>query len=168
MGGARDAGIRRDLAMRSTAFPRASWPSSRVAQNRSQNTARSSTSSFVDAHGRRPTVVEQMRLRQVATIATRPAKTHTEPRELTASWRARAAAHVAEDDQLGLGLEPCWPKRAASCFTADDLAEPILNDAARRLSRPWPSTTPPTGARTFWPSPTGCFTGSASLLRTTA
>ena len=57
-------------------------------------------SSFVEAHGRCPTVLETMRLRQVPAIATRPEKTHRSLAELTSNWREWAAAHVLEDEQL--------------------------------------------------------------------
>jgi conjugative relaxase-like TrwC/TraI family protein len=89
-------------------------------------------SSFVAAHGRQPTVVETMRLRQVATIATRPQKTHRSLAELTATWRERAAGHVPEDEQ------PAWVSSLAGrndlpLLHANDLAEPILNDAAQAV-----------------------------------
>ena len=89
-------------------------------------------SSFVDAHGRRPTVVETMRLRQVATIATRPEKTYRSLAELTATWRDRAAGHVPEDEQQA------WVTSLASrndlpLLHADALAEPILDDAAQAV-----------------------------------
>ena len=42
---------------------------------------------FTVAHGREPTAVEDMRLHQVATIATRPAKSHASLAELTERWR---------------------------------------------------------------------------------
>jgi conjugative relaxase-like TrwC/TraI family protein len=86
-------------------------------------------SSFVDAHGRRPTVVETIRLRQVATIATRPEKTHRSLAELAATWRERAAAHVPEDEQLAW-VSSLAGRNDLPLLRADDLAEPILDDAA--------------------------------------
>jgi hypothetical protein len=55
---------------------------------------------FVADHGRRPGVVEQMRLRQVATVASRTAKTLHSLGSLTASWRRRTAVYVEEDGQV--------------------------------------------------------------------
>ena len=89
-------------------------------------------SSFVDAHGRRPTVVETMRLRQVATIATRPQKTHRSLAELTSTWRERAAGHVPEDEQLAW-VSSLAGRNDLPLLRADDLAEPILDDAAQAV-----------------------------------
>ncbi|GEM_PF-316497 len=89
-------------------------------------------SSFVDAHGRRPTVVETMRLRQVATIATRPEKTHRSLAELTSNWRERAAGHVPEDEQLAW-VSSLAGRNDLPLLRADDLAEPILDDAAQAV-----------------------------------
>jgi conjugative relaxase-like TrwC/TraI family protein len=86
-------------------------------------------SSFVDAHGRQPTVVETMRLRQVATIATRPQKTHRSLTELTSNWRERAAGHVPEDEQLAW-VSSLAGRNDLPLLRADDLAEAILDDAA--------------------------------------
>ena len=89
-------------------------------------------SSFVDAHGRRPTVVETMRLRQVATIATRPQKTHRNLGELTATWRERAAGHVPEEQQLAW-VSSLAGRNDLPLLHANDLAEPILEDAAQAV-----------------------------------
>ena len=89
-------------------------------------------SSFVAAHGRRPTVVEGMRLRQVATIATRPQKTHRSLAELTATWRERAAGHVPEDEQLAW-VSSLAGRNDLPLLHTCDLAEPILDDAARAV-----------------------------------
>ncbi|MGO9150085.1 MAG: MobF family relaxase [Acidimicrobiales bacterium] len=89
-------------------------------------------SSFVAAHGRQPTVVEGMRLRQVATIATRPQKTHRSLAELTATWRERAADHVSEDEQLAW-VSSLAGRNDLPLLQHGDLAEPILDDAARAV-----------------------------------
>ena len=89
-------------------------------------------SSFVAAHGRQPTVVETMRLRQVATIATRPQKTHRSLAELTATWRERAADHVPEDEQLAW-VSSLAGRNDLPLLHTCDLAEPILDDAARAV-----------------------------------
>lgn len=49
---------------------------------------------FAAARGRQPTSAEWLRLRQQATLATRPAKQHRSLAELTLQWRARAAQHL--------------------------------------------------------------------------
>ena len=87
------------------------------------------TSGFVAAHGRQPTVVEQMRLRQVATIDTRPDKTHRNLAELTDTWRERAASHVPEQEQLAW-VSSLAGRNELPLLRSDDLAEPILDDAA--------------------------------------
>jgi len=86
-------------------------------------------SSFAAAHGRQPTVIEGMHLRQVATIATRPQKTHRSLAELTANWRERAAAHVPEDEQLAW-VSSLVGRNDLPLLRTHDLAEPILTDAA--------------------------------------
>jgi conjugative relaxase-like TrwC/TraI family protein len=89
-------------------------------------------SNFVAAHGRRPTVVEGMHLRQVATIATRPQKTHRSLAELTDTWRERAAAHVPEDEQLAW-VSSLAGRNDLPLLHTCDLAEPILGDAAQAV-----------------------------------
>ncbi len=89
-------------------------------------------SSFVEAHGRRPTVLETMRLRQVATIATRPEKTHRSLAELTSNWRERAAAHVPEDGQLAW-VSSLAGRNDLPLLHTCDLAEAILDDAAQAV-----------------------------------
>ncbi len=86
---------------------------------------------FAAAHGRVPTQVEDMRLAQQATLATRATKTHVSLAELTRDWRDRAAAHV------GAG-QVAWVARLKDrnelpLLRADDLAEPILADAAQAV-----------------------------------
>ena len=101
---------------------------------------------FVAAHGRQPSPVEHMRIRQAATIATRPAKSHRGLSELTEEWRERAGRHVPRERQvawvtslagrndlplLALGLtwpSPSWPTRPRRCWPR------------------WPSATPPSAA----------------------
>ena len=87
---------------------------------------------FTVAHGREPTAVEDMRLHQVATIATRPAKSHASLAELTERWRARADRHVAK------ALQAAWVAGLAGrndlpLLRSDDLGEAILADAARAV-----------------------------------
>ncbi len=87
---------------------------------------------FAAAHGRGPTAVEDMRLHQVATIATRPAKSHASLQELTEGWRARAGRHVP------MALHLSWVASLAGrndlpLLCSDDLGEAILADAARAV-----------------------------------
>ena len=87
---------------------------------------------FAAAHGREPTAVEDMRLHQVATLATRPAKSHASLAELTEGWRERADRHVPR------ALQAAWVASLAGrndlpLLRADDLGEAILADAARSV-----------------------------------
>jgi conjugative relaxase-like TrwC/TraI family protein len=84
---------------------------------------------FVAAHGREPTAVEDMRLHQRATVATRPAKSHASLAELTGRWRERA------DKYVPVALQVAWVNGLAGrndlpLLRADDLGEAILADAA--------------------------------------
>lgn len=86
------------------------------------------TAAFAAAHGRRPGPVEQMRIAQHATLATRPDKTHASLAELTGDWRARAAPHVGS-------AQVAWVASLSGrndlpLLRGDDLADPILRDAA--------------------------------------
>ena len=86
---------------------------------------------FAAAHGRQPNPVEQMRLAQQATLATRPRKNHASLAELTEGWRARAAGHV------GVG-QVAWvaslkDRNDLPLLRADDLGDPILADAAEAV-----------------------------------
>ncbi|MHB8296567.1 MAG: MobF family relaxase [Acidimicrobiales bacterium] len=90
------------------------------------------TSAFVTAHGRQPTAVEQMRLAQVATLATRPGKAHRSLAELTGTWRERASRHVAEDCQVAW-VASLKGRNDLPLLRADDLADPILADAAEAV-----------------------------------
>jgi conjugative relaxase-like TrwC/TraI family protein len=52
---------------------------------------------FVASHGRRPTTDEVLRLRQQATLSTRPEKEHHSLHDLVAGWRDRAERVVGQD-----------------------------------------------------------------------
>ncbi len=87
---------------------------------------------FVADHGRQPTGVEIVRLRQQATIATRPAKSHRSLSEMTEHWRRRAG-----DIDAGYA-ERAWvaslrDRSDLPLLTSGDLAEPMLEDAARAV-----------------------------------
>jgi conjugative relaxase-like TrwC/TraI family protein len=88
--------------------------------------------SFVADHGRRPTGVEIVRLRQQATIATRPAKSHRSLAEMTEHWRRRA-----DDVEDGYG-DGAWmaslrDRNDLPLLVTGDLAAPMLADAARAV-----------------------------------
>jgi conjugative relaxase-like TrwC/TraI family protein len=87
---------------------------------------------FVAARGRQPTPVEQMRIHQQGTLATRPGKTHHSLAELTDAWRQRADPHVRRERQVAWvsGLKD---RNDLPLLRADDLREPILADAAQAI-----------------------------------
>jgi conjugative relaxase-like TrwC/TraI family protein len=87
---------------------------------------------FVADHGRRPKGVEIVRLRQQATIATRPTKTHRTLTEMTEHWRRRADYL---DDGYGDGawVASLRDRNDLPLLAAGDLAEEILDDCARAV-----------------------------------
>jgi conjugative relaxase-like TrwC/TraI family protein len=87
---------------------------------------------FVAAHGRHPTAVEHIRIRQRGTLATRPGKTHRSLAEMTEDWRRRADPHVRREHQVAwvTGLKD---RNDLPLLRADDLREPILADAAQAV-----------------------------------
>jgi conjugative relaxase-like TrwC/TraI family protein len=87
---------------------------------------------FVAAHGRAATRVEDMRLHQVATIATRPDKAKHSLASLTGQWRDRADKHVAVDDQLAF-VSALRGRNDLPLLRSDDLGDPILADAAEAV-----------------------------------
>ncbi len=84
------------------------------------------------AHERMPTAVEDMRLHAVATIATRPDKQRHSLGELTETWRSRAEAHVARDEQLAF-VSCLKDRNELPLLRAEDLGEAILSDAAEAV-----------------------------------
>jgi conjugative relaxase-like TrwC/TraI family protein len=90
------------------------------------------TADFVAAHGREPTAVEQIRLRQQSTLATRPDKTHRGLAELTQEWRERAESHFAEDRQVAW-VASLKGRNDLPLLRADDLGDTILRDAAEMV-----------------------------------
>jgi conjugative relaxase-like TrwC/TraI family protein len=87
---------------------------------------------FVAAHGRAATRVEDMRLHQVATIATRPDKAKHSLATLTGQWRDRAAKYVAMDDQLAF-VSALRDHNDLPLLRSVDLGDPILADAAEAV-----------------------------------
>ena len=89
------------------------------------------TASFAAAHGRQPGPVEQMRIAQHATLATRPGKSHRSLAGLTGEWRERAVGHIGEEQVAWVaGLKG---RNDLPLLRADDLAGPIVADAARAV-----------------------------------
>ena len=84
------------------------------------------------AHERLPTAVEDMRLHAVATIATRPDKMKHSLGELTETWRSRAEAYVAKDEQPAF-VSSLKNRNELPLLHADDLGEAILSDAAEAV-----------------------------------
>jgi conjugative relaxase-like TrwC/TraI family protein len=83
---------------------------------------------FVAAHGRQPTTVEIIKLRERATLETRPLKEHRPLGTMTEGWRQRAEPYVGSDPQAwvaGLGDRNDLP-----LLRSGDLADEILADAA--------------------------------------
>ena len=87
---------------------------------------------FVADHGRRPTGVEIVRLRQQATIATRPAKTHRSLAEMTEHWRRRAS-NLQDGYAEEAWVASLRDRNDLPLLTSGNLAEPMLEDAARAV-----------------------------------
>ena len=87
---------------------------------------------FAAAHGRQPSPVEHMRIRQAATIATRPAKSHRRLSELTEEWRDRAGRHVPRERQVAW-VASLAGRNDLPLLRSGDLADPILADAAEAV-----------------------------------
>ena len=85
-------------------------------------------SEYAAAHGRQPTDVEVLKLRQRATLETRPAKEHHSLGELTRGWRGRAERYIGDEPHswvAGLAGRNDLP-----LLRAGDLTDEILADAA--------------------------------------
>jgi conjugative relaxase-like TrwC/TraI family protein len=89
---------------------------------------------FVTHNGRQPTGVEVIRLRQQATLATRPAKTHRSLAEMTDQWRQRAASHLGDIDEQLAWVTAIRGHNDLPLLRADDLAGLILDDAAAAVT----------------------------------
>ncbi len=86
--------------------------------------------SFVAAHGRQPTNVEVLRMRQQATLATRPDKQHRSLAEMTAGWRRRAEGDLGDTAQQVAWVAGLRDRNDLPILRADDLHDGILDDAA--------------------------------------
>ncbi len=83
---------------------------------------------FVAALGRQPTSVELLKLRQRATLETRPLKEHHSLRELTRGWRGRAESYIGDDQSSWVAS--LADRNDLPLLHAEDLADEILADAA--------------------------------------
>ncbi|HZC53366.1 MAG TPA: MobF family relaxase [Mycobacterium sp.] len=83
---------------------------------------------FVAAHGYRPSIRQIVRMRQSATLSTRPDKQHHSLAEQTELWRERARAHVGQDTVAW--VETLAGRNDLPRLRCDDLTDPMLRDAA--------------------------------------
>jgi conjugative relaxase-like TrwC/TraI family protein len=82
---------------------------------------------FIERYGRQPTTVEVTRLRQQATVETRPDKHHHSLAELTAHWRERAADYIGSDPVAWVtGLKD---RNDLPLLRRDDLHDEMLREA---------------------------------------
>jgi conjugative relaxase-like TrwC/TraI family protein len=88
---------------------------------------------FAAAHGRPPSATVLLRLRQQATLETRPDKIHRSLNEMTEAWRQRAAAVLDEDPVAWVST--LADRNDLPLLRAGDLHEEILADAAQLASR---------------------------------
>lgn len=92
---------------------------------------------FEDDHHRAPTDVEVIRLRQAATLATRPAKQHHSLESLIGEWRERARSILAiERAELDAYVPHLvtWPERVGADAFTDDVLEQLAGEALERVS----------------------------------
>lgn len=90
--------------------------------------ARDLVSGFAASHGRQPTAAEVIRLRQQATLQTRPDKELRPLADLVRDWRHRAQPHLGQEPQA-------WVSTLANrcdlpALSAADLEDGMLKDAA--------------------------------------
>jgi conjugative relaxase-like TrwC/TraI family protein len=83
---------------------------------------------FVASHGHRPTTRQIIQMRQSATLSTRPDKQHHPLAEHTEAWRERARRYVGHDTVAW--VESLAGRNDMPRLRSDDLADPILRDAA--------------------------------------
>ena len=86
---------------------------------------------FVVAHGRQPTGVEVIRLRQQATIATRPPKVHRSLAQMTEEWRDRAEPYLGAEQVAWVAS--LKNRNDLPLLRAGDLVEDMLGDAAEAV-----------------------------------
>lgn len=85
---------------------------------------------FVAGHGRQPTNVEVLRMRQQATLSTRPDKQHRSLAEMTGGWRRRAEGALGDTTQQIAWVAGLGDRNDLPLLRADELHDGILGDAA--------------------------------------
>ena len=92
---------------------------------------------FEDDHNRPPTDVEVIRLRQAATLATRPSKHHHSLASLIGDWRERAGS-ILELDEAGLDAYVPnlvrWPELVRAETFTEEVREQVAAEALERVS----------------------------------
>jgi conjugative relaxase-like TrwC/TraI family protein len=83
---------------------------------------------FVAAHGRQPTTTEIIKLRQRATLETRPLKEHRPVEVMADGWRQRAEHYVGSDPEAWVAA--LSDRNDLPQLRSGDLADEILADAA--------------------------------------
>jgi conjugative relaxase-like TrwC/TraI family protein len=84
---------------------------------------------YADEHGRRPSARELLKLRQQATLMTRPAKQHRSFTDLTGKWRSQART-ILQSDPVAW-VETLKDRNDLPLLQAIDLDDAILRDAGR-------------------------------------
>lgn len=84
---------------------------------------------FVNLRGRQPTATEVIRLRQRATLETRPDKEHRSPGEMTSEWRTRSIPYVAGDPESWVAS--LADRNDLPLLRSADIGDAILDDVAR-------------------------------------
>jgi len=87
---------------------------------------------YIAAHGRVPSKVTIIRLRQQATLATRPEKQLRSLADLTLEWRTRASRLLGYD-ATAWARDAVHDERASTPLRAEDISHGILNQVAARV-----------------------------------
>jgi len=88
---------------------------------------------FVADHGRAPTDTEVLKLRQVATLATRPDKVHRSLREMTSDWRERAEGHLGPEARQTGWAAGINGRNDLPRLRCADLDDGVVSDAAAQV-----------------------------------
>jgi len=92
---------------------------------------------FEADHDRSPTAVEIIRLRQTATLSTRPAKHHHSLEGLITDWRERAGQVLGQSaDELDAYVPALvrWPQSVDASTFSDEVIASLANEALERVS----------------------------------
>lgn len=89
---------------------------------------------YIKEHGRRPSAVTVLKLRALATLATRPDKQVRSLAELTADWRQRATSVLAEDATgWARTLTHTSTDRAVGVLRADDVPLDVVREIGQTV-----------------------------------